>query len=388
MCANVEMAFSFDNRKNDCAAAIAATPQLTDLERPARDWTRAVLARSGIPAPQKVFGGALLAAFLAAGLPCAAQAAAISFDFKPQTILGVRMSGADNIDKIYETANGWGVTFLDPIVPVNPLDYSTPAGTGTLYYNFFNTLNRMYPTTSGWSVTGNAAPLAAGSLQITTYGAIGTPAVVGADFALSYLTTMPGPNNTVAPNGNPTTNLHWIQVVSDNNALTFPGGRRASNPGTPANKVDVTRANTTSPYYDQGGGAANSRSFRDRPRRPDVEFDNTWIAALFLVSGPSNPGTSATPATITVYNDSGITWGWDNFFFTDVNEQQFIADVENDVFGGDQLGPALTTDYALYQQAFLASVPEPSAWAMMLLGFAGLGVAGYRTSRKAISIVA
>jgi hypothetical protein len=34
------------------------------------------------------------------------------------------------------------------------------------------------------------------------------------------------------------------------------------------------------------------------------------------------------------------------------------------------------------------SVPEPSAWAMMMLGFAGLGFAGYRTSRKAVSIAA
>jgi hypothetical protein len=31
-------------------------------------------------------------------------------------------------------------------------------------------------------------------------------------------------------------------------------------------------------------------------------------------------------------------------------------------------------------------VPEPSTWAMMLLGFAGLGYAGYRSSRKAASI--
>ena len=28
-------------------------------------------------------------------------------------------------------------------------------------------------------------------------------------------------------------------------------------------------------------------------------------------------------------------------------------------------------------------VPEPSTWAMMLLGFAGLGFAGYRHARKA-----
>jgi hypothetical protein len=35
-----------------------------------------------------------------------------------------------------------------------------------------------------------------------------------------------------------------------------------------------------------------------------------------------------------------------------------------------------------------SAVPEPSTWAMMLLGFAGLGFAGYRTSRKPISIAA
>jgi hypothetical protein len=34
-----------------------------------------------------------------------------------------------------------------------------------------------------------------------------------------------------------------------------------------------------------------------------------------------------------------------------------------------------------------ASIPEASKWAMMLLGFAGLGFAGYRTSRKAVLIV-
>jgi PEP-CTERM motif len=34
------------------------------------------------------------------------------------------------------------------------------------------------------------------------------------------------------------------------------------------------------------------------------------------------------------------------------------------------------------------SIPEPSTWAMMLIGFAGLGFAGYRTSRKGVSVAA
>jgi hypothetical protein len=36
----------------------------------------------------------------------------------------------------------------------------------------------------------------------------------------------------------------------------------------------------------------------------------------------------------------------------------------------------------------LTAVPEPSTWAMMLLGFAGLGFAGYRRTRKPVSIAA
>ena len=34
------------------------------------------------------------------------------------------------------------------------------------------------------------------------------------------------------------------------------------------------------------------------------------------------------------------------------------------------------------------STPEPSTWAMMVLGFAGLGFAGYRSSRKTAGAVA
>jgi hypothetical protein len=33
-------------------------------------------------------------------------------------------------------------------------------------------------------------------------------------------------------------------------------------------------------------------------------------------------------------------------------------------------------------------IPEPSTWAMMLFGFAGLGLAGYRASRRTVSIAA
>jgi len=48
-----------------------------------------------------------------------------------------------------------------------------------------------------------------------------------------------------------------------------------------------------------------------------------------------------------------------------------------------------TFDYTAYPGNISAAlVPEPSTWAMMLAGFAGLSFAGYRTSRKGASFAA
>jgi hypothetical protein len=54
----------------------------------------------------------------------------------------------------------------------------------------------------------------------------------------------------------------------------------------------------------------------------------------------------------------------------------------------DALGPAGTGEIA--GTGTLSSVPEPSTWAMMLIGFAGLGYAGYRKTkgaRAALSVI-
>jgi hypothetical protein len=52
-------------------------------------------------------------------------------------------------------------------------------------------------------------------------------------------------------------------------------------------------------------------------------------------------------------------------------------------------GVFLTQFYDTHTFGFFSTgVPEPSTWAMMLIGFAGLGCAGYRASRKSASAVA
>ena len=53
--------------------------------------------------------------------------------------------------------------------------------------------------------------------------------------------------------------------------------------------------------------------------------------------------------------------------------------VGTDIVGRRPGRPAFNAAFSLSG----AAVPEPSTWAMMLLGFAGLGFAGYRRARKA-----
>ena len=68
------------------------------------------------------------------------------------------------------------------------------------------------------------------------------------------------------------------------------------------------------------------------------------------------------------------------------------------IFIGWSGGPITTLQFTLTSAAFnpndfaigtvaLSSVPEPSTWAMMLLGFAGLGFAGFRTRKPAVAAV-
>ncbi len=46
-----------------------------------------------------------------------------------------------------------------------------------------------------------------------------------------------------------------------------------------------------------------------------------------------------------------------------------------------------TPDYTSFDGLMFAA-PEPSTWAMMVLGFAGVGFAGYRRTRKAAVVAA
>ena len=86
-----------------------------------------------------------------------------------------------------------------------------------------------------------------------------------------------------------------------------------------------------------------------------VSIDGSVIA-----SGLSFCGNNS----LTMCNGAEVTsMGWDLF----------------DTFGGGN-------DLGAMDNFAIASIPEPSTWAMMLLGFAGLGFAGYRASRRSVRL--
>ena len=47
---------------------------------------------------------------------------------------------------------------------------------------------------------------------------------------------------------------------------------------------------------------------------------------------------------------------------------------------------AFAFTYSLATPGVMAAVPEPSTWAMMLIGFAGLGFMAYRRTKKSAAV--
>jgi hypothetical protein len=64
------------------------------------------------------------------------------------------------------------------------------------------------------------------------------------------------------------------------------------------------------------------------------------------------------------------------------NGRWTFTDTSNDIIGTTVSNGTAISSNSFEIAQITTSVPEPSTWAMMLIGFAGLGYAGYRTSRR------
>ena len=81
-----------------------------------------------------------------------------------------------------------------------------------------------------------------------------------------------------------------------------------------------------------------------------------------------------------IYSDGG---SGSTIFGAAVASSTSILDYEDTYPGNpDWSGPAASSLLTF------AAAPEPSTWTMMMLGFAGVGFAGYRASRKSAAVAA
>jgi hypothetical protein len=84
----------------------------------------------------------------------------------------------------------------------------------------------------------------------------------------------------------------------------------------------------------------------------------------------------------------GLMFGIGNGIFVDLfnNGVGAFSGIDYGGFGAAVATHDTRLDYVA--GGVTATAPEPSTWAMMILGFAGLAFAGYRTSRKAAAVAA
>lgn len=79
--------------------------------------------------------------------------------------------------------------------------------------------------------------------------------------------------------------------------------------------------------------------------------------------------------------------GYSNWTFVGVEDSRVTADDDwnDDIYAFEGVAPAGTT-IGGGGGTTVPGTPEPSTWVMMIMGFAGLGFAGYRASRKSAAL--
>jgi hypothetical protein len=184
----------------------------------------------------------------------------------------------------------------------------------------------------------------------------------------------------------------WQGLYDPLNALAITGVT-----GTFSDKaLGITDATITGliatnpePHFDQDQTIPHSLGWYPAPGV--VSYDN-----LFYVDG--SPLTCSVPPVGNYggyFDNYGVMFTLSNGDVVDLYSNGWIAGPGNPtppstnyygvVVGYTDPINGFTADYTSADGLVFAA-PEPSTWAMMVLGFAGLGFAGYRASRKAAAI--
>jgi hypothetical protein len=165
------------------------------------------------------------------------------------------------------------------------------------------------------------------------------------------------------PTGSDPTSVNFLQAYE----LITP----ALNGGKPIIDMDNGTAGAV-PYYNATG--ASGTDSNDNNTVPlDASNVEAWMLDTPYVceSGFSGTGTGCPKATMA--NDETIT-SYDDTFDTFIEAPgTYMGKTYEVLYGGFRWGFTFTA----------TDVPEPSTWAMMLLGLAGLGLTGYRKVKTA-----
>lgn len=220
---------------------------------------------------------AIICSWIIAVSGSAVFAGVVKEDYKSRTVFGHTTLGDHKPQEKYKCTN----PDMNCEANLVPAKVTYVRGSST---NYAKVLGDAY---AGWTFSSAVAELSDDSLVVHTYHVVGSPTLVGAWIDLEYV-----PHGT-----DPTSNVHWIQVISDNHNITNNPGH-----GNLENIVDVASTNTTDPYYDNGF-AADGRNFLDFSRRNDGCDDHYWNAELHLV-------VETGPKEARIYG--GVLWGWEN----------------------------------------------------------------------------
>mgnify|MGYP003383188424 CR=1 FL=1 len=261
---------------------------------------------------------------LVLGTAQALAASPLTTSYGAAVVEGFDTSGVYDAKDTYMLNN---VEWEANLLPVTPI-YARSFG-----LSFFDVLVTAFPSTAARTYQSAANELSAGSIVVKTYDVLGTENSVGAAMHARYVPAL----------NDPSTDIHWIQVIRNNHSLSGAHG-------TEDFKVDNLGAAT--PYYDTDG-AANDRNFFDEPLRDDGGESHIWIAQLLLVSGPVDGNGAITFL-------GGLTWGWENH----------------------AVRGALAT-FSTPLDISITPVPEPHTYALMVGGLALLVVIARRNNRRA-----
>ena len=181
------------------------------------------------------------------------------------------------------------------------------------------------------------------------------------------------PANLVGPSAGPAPNFSG--AVDPANALAITGAMGTFSDlalALPIVDVAITGVLTTNPQNHFDPDWTIPHSFGWYPAPGKVSYDNLFYA------GGLAPQTCFDVPPRGYFDDYGVMLTLANGDLVDV--------YSNGGSGPGLYGAVVLVDgVADYKSAgglSLTAAPEPSTWAMMMLGFAGLGFAGYRKARK------